>query len=264
MMLVGLFFSSKTLANEQYILEAASYVYREPISSLVNMRTVLRTRSKWIMLILSLGSIFIGSLSFLYYVLSPLYILSTTMPFYNKKHDITSFHLPQGIAGASKALKRLAQLDPNQYSSEQEYSLWAASACSTAAITEVINAYGYSYHMSDILHIEIGQSVISPKLGLLKLSGIERTVAQLGFSTAQLKNAPLDSLLSVANHGWPIIVDFPPSQDWPTGHFLVVTGGDSSSVFLVDSSSYNITALSHQQFLQDWGGFAVIVVPKDQ
>jgi ABC-type bacteriocin/lantibiotic exporter with double-glycine peptidase domain len=155
-------------------------------------------------------------------------------------------------------------LDPNQYSSEQEYSLWAASACSTAAITEVINAYGHNYRISDILHIEIGQSVISPELGLLKLSGIDRTVAQFGFSTAQLNNAPLDSILSVANNGWPIIVDFPPSRDWSTGHFLVVTGGDSSSIFLADSSSSNITSLSHQRFLQDWGGFAVVVMPKDQ
>jgi ABC-type bacteriocin/lantibiotic exporter with double-glycine peptidase domain len=186
------------------------------------------------------------------------------MPSYITKSDTSSIHLPQGIAGASKALKRLAQLDPNQYSSEQEYSLWAASACSTAAITEVINAYGHNYRISDILHIEIGQSVISPELGLLKLSGIDRTVTQFGFSTAQLNNAPLDSILSVANNGWPIIVDFPPSRDWSTGHFLVVTGGDSSSIFLADSSSSNITSLSHQRFLQDWGGFAVVVMPKDQ
>jgi hypothetical protein len=268
MMLVGLYLSSKTLATEQRVIEKTSYVCQEIISSHMNvqytLRTILRKRSKWLLLILSLGLIFIGSLSYLYYLISPFYILSTSTPSSITMPDVSSIHLPQGIGGASRALKRLAQLDPNQYSSEQEYSLWAASACSTAAITEVINAYGYNYRISDILHIEIGQSVISPELGLLKLSGIDRTVAQFGFSTAQLKNAPLDSILSVANHGWPIIVNFPPGRDWSTGHFLVVTGGDSSTILLADSSSYNITSLSHQQFLQDWSGFAVIVMPKDQ
>jgi len=50
-------------------------------------------------------------------------------------------------------------------------------------MTEVINAYGHSYRIADILHVEISQSAISSELGLLKLNGIDRTVAQ--FALAQ-------------------------------------------------------------------------------
>jgi len=60
-----------------------------------------------------------------------------------------------------KGDQALAQLDSSQYSSEQEYSVWSGSACSGTAMTEVINAYGHSYRIADILHVEISQSAIS-------------------------------------------------------------------------------------------------------
>lgn len=220
----------------------------------------------WLLFFLICGLVFSGSIVFLYRELnsissSPLFMVpyqSAT----NTTPNAVPLQIPQGFSGASKALKRLAQMDPGQYSSVQQYHTWAPSACSTTAMTEVINAYGYNYHISDILQAQISQSAISPELGLLKLDGIDHTVAQFGFSTAQLSKAPLDSLISVANSGWPIIVDFPPSGDWPTGHFLVVIGGDSDTVVLADSSPSNLTAVSRQQFLRDWGGFAVVVMPK--
>src|SRR5437879_6380462 len=222
----------------------------------------------WFLFFLICGLVFSGSVVFLYRELNsissnPLFMLQYQSAA-NSTPSAVDIQIPQGVSGASKVLKRLAQMDSNQYESEQQYNTWAPSACSTTAMTEVINAYGHNYRISDILQVEISQSAISPELGLLKLEGIDHTVAQFGFSTAQLSRAPLDSIISVANSGWPIIVDFPPSGDWPTGHFLVVVGGDNNSVFLADSSPHDFTAISQQQFLRDWGGFAVVVMPKKQ
>src|SRR5947209_8350704 len=59
----------------------------------------------------------------------------------------------QQFFGASKALKRISQLDPAQYNSTQDYNTWAYSACSTAAMTEVFNSYGRHYRIADVLKV---------------------------------------------------------------------------------------------------------------
>ncbi|HLI89584.1 MAG TPA: C39 family peptidase [Ktedonobacteraceae bacterium] len=165
------------------------------------------------------------------------------------------------LAGASKALVRINQLDPAQYSSAQEYDTWAYSTCSAAAMTEVINAYGHHYRVSDILKVEAGLHEITPELGLLEPVGIDRTVAHFNFQALWLHNPSLDDIITVANHGHPVIVDFPPAR-WSGGHILVVRGGDSNNVYTADSSSLNIQTFTRQNFMKYWGGFAVVVVPK--
>jgi len=162
---------------------------------------------------------------------------------------------------ASQKLVRISQLDPAQYSSTQQYNLWAYSACSTAAMTVVINAYGHHYRITDILKVESQLGDITPALGLLRDSGIAHTVAKFGFNTDWGYKRTLDQIIAIANSGKPVIVDFPPNK-YAGGHLLVVTGGNSTSVYLADSSIYNRHSLSHQQFMQWWGGFSAIVTPK--
>src|SRR2546430_288539 len=53
-----------------------------------------------------------------------------------------------GLIGASKALKRISQVDPGQYASPQDYNTWWNAACSAASMTEVINAYGHNYRLA--------------------------------------------------------------------------------------------------------------------
>src|SRR5438046_6825144 len=84
---------------------------------------------------------------------------------------------------ATQSLVRLGQVDPAQYASNQEFTTWAYSACSTAAMTEVINAYGHHYRITDVLKVEAKLGVITPQLGLLEEVGIQRTAAQFGFKT---------------------------------------------------------------------------------
>jgi hypothetical protein len=168
---------------------------------------------------------------------------------------------PDPISRVSQNVVRISQLDPAQYSSTQEYNLWAYSACSTASMTVVINAYGHHYKITDILKVVSQLGDITPALGLLRDSGIADTVAKFGFNTNWGYTRTLDQIITIANTGKPVIVSFPPNK-YTGGHLVVVTGGNSTSVFLADSSLYDRHSISHQQFMQWWGGFSAIVTPK--
>jgi hypothetical protein len=162
--------------------------------------------------------------------------------------------------GASQALRRINQLDPAQYNSTQDYNTWAYSACSTAAMTEVFDAYGRHYRIADVLKVEAGIGAITPSLGLVDDTGIQRTAAQFGFNTSWGYSLSLSKIIAIANSGEPVIVDWPPSK-YDGGHLVVVIGGNSTSVFLADSSIYNRTSLSQAQFMKWWGGFSAVVTP---
>jgi len=164
--------------------------------------------------------------------------------------------------GQAHHLVRLGQLDPGQYRSVSEYQTWAYSTCSTAAMTEVMNYYGHSYRITDVLAVESSIGVITPQLGLLFEDGIARTVARFGFQTDAGHHFTLDQIVDTANHGTPVIVGFPPDR-YPHGHLLVVTGGNATSVFLADSSVWNWHALSRSRFLSYWEGFAAVVKPQE-
>jgi predicted double-glycine peptidase len=162
---------------------------------------------------------------------------------------------------ASQQLVRVSQLDPAQYNSPDEYNTWAYSACSAAAMTEVLNAYGFHYRVTDILKVEAQIGEISPAQGLLRPEGIEHTAAQFGFKTTWGNAWTLEQVIKAANHGNPVIVSFPPDR-YDGGHILVVTGGNSATVYLADTSLWNRRALSREQFLQWWEGFAAVVTPR--
>jgi Peptidase_C39 like family len=162
--------------------------------------------------------------------------------------------------GASRALVRLSQLDPAQYNSAAEYNTWAYSACSAAALTEVINSYGHHYRVTDILKVESQIGEITPQEGLLEDVGIQRTAARFNFSTAWGHNLSLNNIIGIANHGRPVIVSFPPDR-YAGGHLLVVIGGNSNYVYLADSSLYNRHSLTRAQFMNWWEGFSAILAP---
>ncbi len=161
----------------------------------------------------------------------------------------------------SQRLVRLSQLDPGQYDSTAEYNTWAYSACSAAAMTEVLNAYGGHYRIHDILTVEAQRENITPALGLVRPGGIADTVAQFGFQTSWGFSLTLDQVIAIANQGTPVIVGFPPDR-YAGGHLLVVTGGTATAVSVADSSGHDYTVLSRGQFLQWWGGFSAIVTPR--
>jgi len=217
----------------------------------------------WKVIIVVLVSLFILGLYSLN-ILLPHPVLWSLVTFYapapaTSLSQSQSHNSPQ--YNASQNLVRLGQVDQGEYNSTQEFNLWAYSACSAAAMTEVINAYGHHYRVTDILKVEAQLGEITPQLGLLEEVGIQRTVAQFGFKTTWGHSLSLDQIIDVANHGRPVIVGFPPDR-YAGGHLLVVTGGNGSTVYLADSSLWNRHSLSRAQFLQWWEGFYAIVTPK--
>ena len=219
--------------------------------------------TSWLGVILVLVSVFLLGL-FLLHTLLPSAGLSAmgwsgNLSVSSSKSSSQSLPI-QSHYQASQALVRLGQLDPSQYYNTQDFNTWGLSTCSTAAMTEVINAYGHHYRIADILKVEARIGAITPQQGLLDGSGIQQTVAYFGFKTTYMQNETLNDVINVANAGTPVIVGFPPNK-YPEGHLVVVTGGNANYVYLADSSIYNRHSLTHAQFMNWWAGFAAIVTP---
>ncbi len=240
--------------------------------SLISLPGLSGTYAPWIGVLLILLSLFVLGLYSLHNLLPDNALIindqwpdvaTAASPPAASKTDLQFSQLFPGTIGASQNLKRISQLDPAQYASTTQFNTWAYSACSAAAMTEVINAYGHNYDITGILTVEAGLNQITPQLGLLSGHGIDLTVAHFGFKTYWPSNPTLDEIIQIGNSGRPVMVGFPPSR-WDGGHLLVVRGGNSQDVFLADSSSYNMTSLTRQQFMKYWAGFAVVITPVQQ
>ncbi|HYT27953.1 MAG TPA: hypothetical protein VEL72_02970 [Ktedonobacteraceae bacterium] len=214
----------------------------------------------WTVVVIGLVSIFVLGLFTLNAVFPRNAVFSTVLFANGSQSTPPPDTIQEHLSGISQSLVRISQLDPAQYNSPQDFNTWAYSACSTASMTEVINAYGHHYRIADILKVEASLHEITPALGLVEDVGIQRTAARFGFKTSWGYKLSLDQIIATANYGTPIIVGFPP-QKYAGGHLLVVLGGNSSVVFLADSSLYNHTSLTRAQFLKWWGGFSAILSP---
>jgi hypothetical protein len=190
--------------------------------------------------------------------------------------------IAQGTINASQVITRLDQNSASQYDNPQQYNAWSPSACSAASTAAVMNSYaavngGYTYTVGDILGTEIQLGVISANAGLLGTSGIDQTAAYYHFATHTLDKPTLDQVIAIANKGQPVIVNFPPPAGgghWDGGHFLVVKGGNSSVVNLVDSSSLRsatasqivgkgngLKEMTRDDFAYYWIGVAKVITP---
>ncbi|MEO7019379.1 MAG: CHAP domain-containing protein [Ktedonobacteraceae bacterium] len=160
---------------------------------------------------------------------------------------------------AVQKVVRINQLDPGQYASQSEYQTWANSACSAAAMTEVLDASGLHMRIHDVLTVEAGLKEITPAGGLQEDVGIANTMRQFGLKTTWGENWSLAQVVGTANSGQPVIVSWPPSR-YAGGHLVVVTGGDLATgiITIADSSRWNRSTVSVTQFLQWWAGFAAV------
>jgi hypothetical protein len=163
---------------------------------------------------------------------------------------------------ASAALTRVNQIDQAPYDSHAEWNTWAYSACSAAAMTEVLDAYGMHLRIHEVLRVESARDDIDPTLGLTHDGGIADTMSQFGFHTQWSEQWTLAQVVAVANSGEPVIVSWPPSL-YAGGHIVVVIGGDltAGTLQIADSSLWNRQTLSVTQFLHWWAGFAAVSTP---
>lgn len=157
---------------------------------------------------------------------------------------------------ASARIVRVDSALRSQYYTDYQYQVWSYSSCSGISMEEVLNAYGRHYIAADILQVEQNMGIWDTYDGLTGGEpGMARLAAYFGFQTSPNPPRTLQDLILTANKGFPVIIGSP-------GHIMVVKGGDANFVYVVDSSPANRTIMTHDQFMNFWDGFSVLVTPK--
>jgi hypothetical protein len=169
----------------------------------------------------------------------------------------TSMPLRYPFKQISRNVTAFSQADKTQYNNENpQWSLWSYSACSGCAMAALMDAYsatlnGRPLNCGDVLEVEYRLSVYNPvnAWGLRRGEPDElaETAAHFGFTGYYTQKLSLDDLITLANAGIPSIVRIPT-------HVMIVTGGDSQNVFLVDSGGLHLSKVTRHQFLHGLPG----------
>lgn len=156
------------------------------------------------------------------------------------------------------------------YDSKAQFDLWAGSACSAATLAEILTAYGLPHMTIGRMIREFGAD-ISPQWGLLTYDAFNKVASRYGLrADVYLSNNPLTykQMLYLTNTlGIPVVVNMRATTGYyhylSGGHILVMTGGDSSRIRLVDSSLYYMKSLPLSTYNQMARPRNVVIVPKD-
>ncbi len=162
----------------------------------------------------------------------------------------------QGVSlTASQRIVRVDSAAENQYYNMYQWGVWSYSSCSGIAMEEVMNAYGKHLIAADVLQVEQNLGVWNSYSGLVTgEKGIAEAAAYFGFKANPNPPRTLQALLALANKGYPVIVGVP-------DHILVVRGGNSAYVYLVDSAPADQTTVTYAQFMNEWNNFSVVLTP---
>ena len=163
---------------------------------------------------------------------------------------------------ASQRLVHVDSADRSQYFNNYQWSVWSYSSCSGIAMEMVMNAYGRHFIAADLLQEELNLGVWSVYSGLLQENGIALTAAHFGFNASLSHARTLNDVINLGNKGYPVIVGVRDSFYYPGGHFFVIRGGDSSYVYIADSSPANFQRMSHAMFSGMWQGFSAVLTPQ--
>lgn len=156
---------------------------------------------------------------------------------------------------------------PDLYDNYGQFLEWGGAACSAAAISEVLTAYGV--HGASIgREIDELGSYISPNGGLLNRHGFVAVAAKHNLRADESMSLTYNQLLYLTQQlGMPVIVNVHISYGYyhffDGGHFLVVVGGDAQGLQIVDSSEYYIHYLPRDVFYQMFTGYTAAIVPGD-
>ena len=157
---------------------------------------------------------------------------------------------------ASASIVRVDSAARNQYYTDYQWHVWSYASCSGISLEEVMNAYGRNYTAAEILQEEQNMGVWNTYNGLTGGEpGMIRVANYFGFKADAHPPRTLADLIAITNKGYPVIVGIP-------GHILVVRGGDSNYVYLVDSAPADRTSMTHSEFLALWNGFSVLLTPQ--
>lgn len=175
----------------------------------------------------------------------------------------TASHQAPGIPlTASQRLVRVDSSDRRQYYSDYQWNVWSYSSCSGISMEEVINSYGRHLIAADVLQEELSLGVWSVYGGLLREDGIVPAAAYFGFNASLSHARTLSDVINLSNKGFPVIVSVRDSFYFPGGHLFVIRGGDSSYVYIADSSPANFQRMTHAMFSGMWQGFSAVLTPR--
>jgi hypothetical protein len=178
-----------------------------------------------------------------------------------------------GTTTVAQRVHPIIQADNNAgYDSQAQHDIWWDSACSAAAMTEILHAWG-------IMDVRIGQLIdvmyahnppyITPSGGLMTPDAWPYMMNSFHMQAAVHFNRSMsydDIVRMTENQGIPVVIGVRDSQGlyYPAlaaGHFLVAVGGSAAGLRIVDSSLYRITFLSYDQLNYLWTGLAVVITP---
>lgn len=162
---------------------------------------------------------------------------------------------------ASQRLVRIDSADRSQYFNDYQWRVWSYTSCSGISMEMVMNAYGRHFIAADLLQEELNLGVWSVYSGLLQENGIALTAAHFGFNASLSHARTLNDVINISNKGYPVIVSVRDSFYYPGGHLFVIRGGDSSYVYIADSSPANFQHMTHAMFLGMWQGFSAVLTP---
>jgi hypothetical protein len=156
------------------------------------------------------------------------------------------------------------------YDSQAQFNQWAGAACSAASLAEILTSYGLPHMTIGRMIRELGPA-ISPNWGLLTYNAFNKVAARYGLrADVYLSNNPLTyrQMLYLTNTlGIPVIVNMRATTGYyhylSGGHILVMTGGDTKTIRLADSSLYYMKSLPLGTYNQMARPRNVVIVPKD-
>lgn len=156
---------------------------------------------------------------------------------------------------------------PDLYDNYAQFQQWGGAACSAAALSEVLTAYGVRDATIGREIDELG-NYISPNWGLLSHHAFAVIAARHGLRADESTSWTYNQIVYVSQQlGIPVIVNVRITYGYYSffsgGHFLVVVGGDSQGLAIVDSSEYYIHYLPKDVFYQMFTGYSAAIAPAD-
>ncbi len=156
---------------------------------------------------------------------------------------------------------------PDLYDSYAQFQTWGGAACSAAALSEILTAYGVPHATIGHEIDELGSS-ISPSGGLLDLHGFAVVAAMHNLRADESTSLTYNQIVYLSQQlGMPVIVNVRISYGYyhffDGGHFLTVVGGDAQGLKVVDSSEYYLHYLPKDVFYQMFTGYTAAIVPAD-
>ncbi len=170
---------------------------------------------------------------------------------------------PRPVASSVQAFY---QGDPNAgWNNRAQFETWWESACSPAALTMTLRAWGAQVRIGQVLDRLIAHRAISVEGGLLRAGALTDVAKEYGFAGTTFWQWKLEDVAKVTRQGVPVLVDVvdakrqTPYPAFSVGHWLVVVGVSGNQVEVRDSSGYHLRVLSRSMFHTLFTGIGVVV-----